>query len=249
MIMSWFLKFFKDMLFPIYCVECNKEGEWWCDDCLDKNNFQPITDCSVCHKSTGISKICNTCRLTTCLDGLFSFLPYGDKSSFVDILIKEFKYNSLFDIKVVWQKIIAAQTTKLISFLESDCRSDSFSIIPVPLYSARERKRGFNQSAIISDIIFLELQKKLLNNKLIFNKSSLLRIRQTLQQAKLTHQDRIKNIEGAFIWRGNLCTKNVILIDDIFTSGVTVEECVKILKKNGADNVFCVTLARTKIKN
>ena len=109
-------------------------------------------------------------------------------------------------------------------------------IVPVPLHWRRRFKRGFNQSALIAKSFPLPDAK--------FN-TDLVRIRYTNQQAGLTHTERKKNIKDAFAVRENhkFNGKNICLVDDIKTSGATLNECARVLKDAGANKVFAFALA------
>ncbi|MFA5072758.1 MAG: ComF family protein [Nitrospirota bacterium] len=112
-------------------------------------------------------------------------------------------------------------------------------LIPVPLYVMRLKKRGFNQSLLL----VYEIHKAF---EIPFSYDNLLRIRPTRAQIELSGEERVKNVAGAFDLRypGRIAEKNVVLIDDVFTSGATMNECSRVLKKAGASQVIACTLAR-----
>lgn len=114
-------------------------------------------------------------------------------------------------------------------------------VVPIPLDPARERKRGFNQSLLIGKMLKRSLKSKPpLRN--ILKKT-----KKTPPQSELAREDRLENLKGAFSLRrrANLCGAHVLLVDDILTTGSTVNECAKTLKENGAAQVDFFTLART----
>jgi ComF family protein len=113
-------------------------------------------------------------------------------------------------------------------------------IVPVPLHRLRLKEREFNQSEILASRL-----AKYFNIPLI--KNSLIRTRPTPPQANLSKEERLKNVNGAFKLRENelLKGKNILLIDDVFTTGSTVDQCAKVLKKEGkAREVGVFTLAK-----
>ena len=114
-------------------------------------------------------------------------------------------------------------------------------IISVPIHWKRERERGFNQVDIIANEISKICKIPLIKNVLI-------RTKNTKPQFNLNKTKRIENINGAFdiIDKTKILGKNILLIDDIYTTGTTLKECIKILKENGAENVYYFTLASTK---
>ncbi|MBI1300083.1 MAG: ComF family protein [Alphaproteobacteria bacterium] len=122
-----------------------------------------------------------------------------------------------------------------------DFWGESDVIIPVPLHARRLIARRYNQAALISDF----LSKK---TGLPHLPTALRRVRATASQGHLSHEERHKNVRKAFeVYPRHACVlkgKSVVLVDDVFTTGATVKECTKALKKSGVNNVFVLTLAR-----
>jgi len=232
------IKLIKDILFPIFCADCGKEGEWWCSPCRRKYKTTLITKCPVCHRPSEFGAVCVVCRPISSLDGLAAYLHYFEKQP-AAVLIQKFKYQYAKDIIEVWKKIVSPirffwlENIKLVA------------IMPVPLHPRRERERGFNQADLIAGIFKEKMSAEFPAIDFQINRD-LIRQRFTQQQAKLTKEERLKNIEGAFSWSGKECPKTVILIDDVFTSGATMQECAKVLKSAGAEIVWGVTLARAE---
>lgn len=113
-------------------------------------------------------------------------------------------------------------------------------IMPVPLHPRRLRERGYNQSLMLSR----QLGRAW---KVGVSVESLRRHRWTEPQTMLSANDRRKNIKGAFSWAGSSpADKKVLLVDDVYTSGSTANECARVLKKHGAITVDVLTLARTQ---
>lgn len=112
-------------------------------------------------------------------------------------------------------------------------------IVPVPLYKNKEKERGFNQSTLISKYIAKKAGVPL-------NVDSCARIRNTKVMYNLTKRERLKNVEGAFkvIKQGTIVDKDILLVDDIFTTGSTVNSCSKELINSGAKSVTVLTFAR-----
>lgn len=111
-------------------------------------------------------------------------------------------------------------------------------IIPVPLHHRRLRERRFNQSALLAQEIAKRTKKTYLAD-------ALLRTRHTLPQKGLTARERSKNVQGAFAVNGDgFRDKNILLIDDVLTSGATLNECARILKAENAAAVNVLTIAR-----
>jgi len=229
----------KDYLFPVFCLECDLEGEWWCEKCIRKNKVVGVYYCPVCHINNDNGHPCDNCKATTSLDGVVAFFDYDDQKV-VGQLIRQYKYNFAFDIAVVWENIIELYLIEIIEKL--DLKGESVAIIPIPLHIVRERGRGFNQA----DLVAKKIYKKLTISRLVtFDSSSLQRKKYTKQQAKLNRADRLVNLRDAFVWNNKIIpAKNIILVDDVYTSGATMQECARVLKSNGAKKVYGFTLAR-----
>jgi len=117
-----------------------------------------------------------------------------------------------------------------------------FVIIPVPLHRRRLRERGFNQSLLLARVLASDLGNRL-------DYLSLIRNRYTQAQTGLKKKERRKNVKDAFsiIHPDAIKDKKILLVDDVFTTGHTVNECARSLKKSGAATVICLTLARTVV--
>jgi len=112
-------------------------------------------------------------------------------------------------------------------------------ILPVPLYKPKERERGFNQSALLGKYVAKEVNIPL-------NIDILTRVKNTKVMHSLNKKERIENVKEAFkvIDNGVVINKNILLIDDIFTTGSTVNICSKLLLSSGAKSVTVLTFAR-----
>lgn len=234
-----FIHQFKDILFPIFCLECQLEGYWWCENCIKKNVNVGIFCCPVCHILNTNGQPCNKCKAASPLNGNAAFLDYNEEA-IIGQLIKRYKYNFAFDIAVTWEKMIDIFLPEIFSQMNIDV--DTFTIIPIPLHISRERERGFNQADLVAQFVF----KKLLTLKRVeYNNKNFIRQKKTNQQAKLNRVDRFDNLKEAFVWVGQKSIpKNILLIDDVYTSGATMQECARMLKKVGAQKVYGFTLAR-----
>ena len=114
-------------------------------------------------------------------------------------------------------------------------------IIPVPLHYSRLWQRRFNQSAILGEMLAKRSNRD-------FAPDALIRQRHTVKQKGLSRKERHANVRGAFAvdekQAAGLTGKNILLVDDVFTSGATLNECARILKKSGAAQVYVLTIAR-----
>ncbi len=113
-------------------------------------------------------------------------------------------------------------------------------VVPVPLHPERQRERGYNQSALLGERLARRLDRR-------FDDRSLVRIRNTEHQARLGRKERLKNLDGSFKVadpRG-VRGRTVLLVDDVSTTGTTLERCAAELVSAGAARVWCATVARS----
>jgi competence protein ComFC len=113
------------------------------------------------------------------------------------------------------------------------------AVVPVPLHHKRKRHRGFNQSSVLAKIIAREKNISLITH-------CLFKAENRLPQTVVESQERGKNIKGAFAVKKAECIKDkvILLVDDVYTTGATVEECCEILLQAGAKEVRAITLAQ-----
>lgn len=210
--------FILDLLFPKHCVGCSKEGEWICKTCFSKIILIQKPTCSGCNRLEAKGKFCSICREKTNLTGLIVAAYYKEGS--LKEAIHTFKYDGVFDL-----------ANELSLVLKSALEKRNFKtaqFISVPLHRKRQAERGYNQTEL--------LIKKLMvnNNKWQIIKNKLIRHKYTKKtQVQLSGKARRNNIKGCFKWMGSkdeLKDKRVILVDDVYTTGSTLEECAKVLR-------------------
>jgi ComF family protein len=136
-----------------------------------------------------------------------------------------------FGKKILFSKLIAELMLPIINNEKSH-----FVLVPVPLHKSRLRKRGYNQAYEIAKELAILSGKQLL--------TPLLRHKNTEMQAQLKFKQRAKNVKNAFTMKEALSHRHIILIDDVMTSGNTLNECAKVLKKAGAQDVKVLVFAR-----
>ena len=113
------------------------------------------------------------------------------------------------------------------------------TIVPVPISKKRKKKRGYNQSELLAKEIAY-------NTNLVLEKESLYKIKDIVEQSKLNKENRLKNIQGVYelVNREKLNKKKILLIDDIYTTGSTVNECSKVLREAKPKKIGVLTLAK-----
>jgi|688.fasta_scaffold656559_1 competence protein ComFC len=215
--MSKIIKILLDIILPTYCISCKERGDLICDKCLS------------CLKTTKIQQE----------NDIFSCFDYQNES--IKKLIWDLKYHKQFNIGKKLGKILYEELLEEISELESYTKGQRILVIPVPLFKKRQIERGYNQSEIIAKE-FANMNTNIfeLRNDLI------LKILNTEQQAKILDKSkRLQNIKNAFYLQKSEIIKNrtIITIDDVTTTGGTLIEIKKILKKAKAKKVLCFTVA------
>jgi ComF family protein len=225
--------FVLDLVLPKHCVNCGKEGEWLCNKCQNLLKFkkQYCFGCKIINQS---GKFCVQCKNQYSLDGILIAGDYDNK--ILAELIKKLKYHFAKDIS----KILAQFLKDFILDYkqENNLNLEDFILIPVPLHKKRENFRGFNQSEEI-----VRYFASFFNLKI--NKHNLIKIKNTKAQAKLNEEERRDNIKNSFLWKGNnLKNQNIILVDDVATTGATLNECALVLKENGARKILGLVVAK-----
>jgi len=227
-----------DILFPIQCLGCGKEGIWLCNECLEKIKIKKKGQCPVCRKSSPQDKTCFFCQRRTYLDGLIAACFYKDELLQKSIYV--FKYKFVQDM----DRFLAKLLIKILSGTkDSEPKTilwETDFIVGVPLHKKRLRWRGFNQAECLAKRVAEHFG-------LVFRQDIISRSKYTLPQVKIKdHKERAKNIKGAFkcLLPNSVKNKKIILVDDVCTTLSTLGECAKILKKSGAKEVWGLVLAR-----
>lgn len=166
-----------------------------------------------------------------CTDGVSVFY-YRD----IRKTIFHFKYSGYRTDGLILAKYMAE------CLLKNECSGilNTDIIVPIPISVKKEKKRGFNQTAVLSETLSIELG-------IDYCPDVLKRVKNTVPQSKLTGLERKYNVMNVFEFNDKyfIKGKNILLVDDIFTTGSTIEECARILMYAGADKVYFITLART----
>lgn len=121
-------------------------------------------------------------------------------------------------------------------------------VVAVPLYPAKERQRGYNQTVLLADAALASLKKSMPTWQLRAAHGVLRRVRDTESQFSLTTKGRRRNLQGAFAVPDGAAVvgREVLLLDDIYTTGATARECARVLRRAGARKVWVATLARAQ---
>ena len=220
-----------DLVFPKKCLNCGKEGKYVCENCLSKvKNSKAI--CPYCKEPSIYGMTHPKCSRVDGLDGLTSLFRY---TGVVRKAILALKYKYATEIA----KELSAYLMKELKG-ETEMFKKGAILIPIPLHWYRDNFRGFNQSEIIGKEVAKNLNWKFIPGLLI-------RKRSTAPQTTLKKHLRPPNIAGAFALSPNTKLSGysqIIIFDDVFTTGSTIKEATSILKRNGAKSVWGLTIAR-----
>ena len=183
--------------------------------------------------------LCGMCRRVT--PPYERALAYGPYDGGLRELIHLFKYDHVRPAANVLGRMLAEVVAELIE----NAAPESPLVVPVPLYKGKRRERGFNQAEEVARVA-MKQPVLLAKEDLSLALGALARTRETRSQTGLTRHQRRENMRGAFavpdaaLVRG----RNIVLVDDVFTTGTTVSECARVLKRAGARSVLVGTLAR-----
>lgn len=221
--------FIFDLIFPKYCCICDLEETYLCSACFNKLIRLEKQKCIACLKPSPFGKTHADCGSKNLLDGVVSAFPY--KNPGVKKLIQLFKYKFIKDLYLGLAKLLSLEleNNELVGHFQK------FTIIPVPLHKLRINWRGFNQSELLS----LELAKQIITP---LDVNLVQRIKNTKPQVNLKKDDRKENIKNAFQVNGK-ALGNYLIIDDVITTGSTLNEIARVLKKAGANQVWAATIA------
>lgn len=229
-----------DILLPIECFSCRLEGVYLCEKCFRKIKFNDNED---------LKRVSQNLKIPS-LEKIFIAGDYED--IILRSLIKKYKYSFILPLGKILARFLITfwnfQDNFDLSETAKNSRRLPFLVIPIPLTEKRLRWRGFNQAEILAREFSgyfnydLSLGLKRQGNK--------------PPQANLTETERLENVKSAFIWEEKnqpisspggvsiLSGRNVLLIDDVITTGATLNEAARILKEAGAKSVYALVLAK-----
>ncbi len=235
--MKSFLDACKDLVFPACCLACEKRLPvtrlpLFCDDCLSQVPFIDSPYCTCCGLpfQGGQDHLCSQCHLK----------PYSFHLARAAVLYREPVSPLVSSLKFHGQ-LTGLPTLAALARSSNGFRdlSEPEIILPVPLHDRRLRERGFNQAAALAHTIFKKSKRKIIPTLLVRNRA-------TTPQTGLNGRLRRKNLFGAFSIKQPKMVqgKRILLVDDVFTTGSTANECARTLKKHGAEQVEVFTLCR-----
>lgn len=209
-----------DLLMPKKCLGCGREGTYICKDCeVFLSEVDPMLGSPTSPVILGEI-------------GLPNIVSVWEYEGLMEKLILKIKYDGCYDIvgelvETVFKKIdLNLPKDMIITF--------------VPMYNKKERRRGFNQSELIAQRVGDKIGRPVVR--------LLGKMKDNQSQVGLGPQERLSNVKDVFQFQTKLSLvqvpSSVLLVDDVYTTGATMNECVKILKKGGIKSVYGFTIAR-----
>ncbi len=219
------------LFFPERCVTCRQTGSVFCEQCQQTVEFLLPPLCPVCGYPSTHSRLCRQCQESApAIDGIRSVAFFEGP---LRQAVHAFKYRGLLCLSVPLAGLMSA------CWQQAPLPVDV--IVPVPLHHRRLRERGFNQAELLARTLGAKVS-------LPVRTDCLFRIRATSPQVELDASQRRANVADAFQCRENgvVVGCRVLLIDDVCTTGATLESCSQALRLAGAQSVWAFTLGRAR---
>ena len=216
-----------DLLFPIQCAGCGEADTIWCDVC-DASLVRLVEPlCPLCGYPLGKQRSCPSCRSKRPELPVRSFARYSGRVT-----------QALLHLKYHPDRQLAAVMGAWLGELYGREGWGAEVIVPVPLSKQRAQKRGFNQAALLADALSSRID-------LPVDKRSLRRVEDTRSQVGLDPHERWENVEHVFeVGSQSLADMDVLIVDDLFTTGATMSACAVAIRASGARSVSGITVAR-----
>ncbi|OIO46422.1 MAG: hypothetical protein AUJ28_02615 [Parcubacteria group bacterium CG1_02_37_51] len=224
------IKAILDFIFPTQCLNCQTPGQYLCPTCLAQVKLRCQRQCPLCNQEQQDTAICQNCRSQTRLDNIIICADY--ENEILQNTIHAFKYNNVKSLSAPLAQLMI-RTYQLTTPLANPL------IIPTPLHRKRELERGFNQSELLAKV-FAQKFNCQINTKILYRQKN------NSHQADLNKKERLVNIKDCFVIKDaeQIKNKNIILIDDVITTGATLNEQAKLLQAAGAKKIWAIVLAK-----
>ena len=219
-----------DLLFPPECGGCGRRGERWCARCdADAERLAPPW-CPSCGMPSPRGEVCSRCREhPPAWQALRSWAFFGGPVRNALHRIKYHRDIALADVL----------TLQMLKTYRTHLTWQVDVVLPVPLSRRRLRERGYNQAALFALPLALALGVS-------YRPATLRRVRHTRSQVGLSWEQRQENVAGAFLASPHAASgKTVLLVDDVVTTGATLNACASALRSAGARRVYAFSVART----
>lgn len=234
-----FFKKILSIIFPNKCVGCHKytpDDFFVCHDCLQNITINSYFVCPICHKKIDPNSTDVCYHENNVVKKVLCILDY--KNNIVRNLIHGFKYKKIKTISNTLRFLMEKSLLPNLPFTNPD----DYIIIPVPLFFVKQNQRGFNQSELLGQIISDITKITLLSDLLIRHSNNSV-------QAKMKNRDqRFFNTKNIFKINSSkqhlLKNKKIILVDDVFTTGATLNACAQALRAHTRKTIIAICLAR-----
>ena len=215
------------------CVSNQTKKYGLCQACLNELPWFPTSSCPQCGLSAN-GQICGSCISSPpSFDATHAVFLYAYP---IDAMIQRYKYGNSLSLSHTFGQLIGEKIGLINSFGDIDL------LIPMPMHPTRLKQRGFNQALELARVLEQYLTHK---NTIKLDYKSVIRQTLTPPQASLPLKERVKNIKGAFKTNQDLTGKRIVIVDDVMTTGASLNELAKTLKQAGATHVECWVIART----
>jgi ComF family protein len=250
-----------DLITTFYPSDCRVCGEPLlkagfspiCDQCVDGVAAQSMTLCVRCGEALDMEGVryagqfpveglvCSPCRMVPPeFERAVAYAVYEDKLREMVHLLKYERMRSV-------AKPLGGLLARAIKMLEAEAGRELL-VVAVPLFPGKERERGYNQAVLLADAALAELKRSKPEWKLSAAHGVIRRVKDTKSQFGLTPKGRRRNLQGAFAVtdRETLAGREVLLVDDIYTTGATARACAQVLRRAGASKVWVATASRAQ---
>lgn len=232
-----FTKKIFDILFPLHCISCGISGTPLCRACQKKIKRLENNTCSFCGIISLGGITCQRCLAKHHLKQLVSFAPYDDP--IIKKAIWKYKYDSLFELA----RPLSDLLIRIFFYSGLANNKETVLLVPVPMHFKKERIRGYNQAALLAQNISTKTGISLAEDLLTKQKNNQPQMQLPKKAA------RLRNVRGLFqINRESAWSKNtklsIVLVDDVATTGATLDACATTLVKAGFTDVSGLTVAR-----
>jgi len=235
-----------DLLFPKSCLNCGKGANFLCKQCFSNLELLKKQICFNCRKNKFLGSFCSEfCNEKFYFDQLIACTEYK-KNSLIKKLLANLKYKFCEDTAEILSEVLFKQFSYYYALMPE---IKNAVIIPVPIHKKRLKYRGFNQVEILSSLLY----KKIVQEKPGYIKNfkfidCLERTSFNKAQMELKREERLSNLRNAIKikdkMKQELNGKFIFLIDDVITTGATLNECSRILKENGVKMVCSFVLCK-----
>jgi len=232
-----------DLIFPKQCLNCQKEGTYLCKNCLKEIEIKKQLNCYICNDRSPSGKICQKCKTKfhPALTGLLVVSEWNNP--LLKQIIYSYKYNFITDLAQSLGLLIKS----FLNFHNTTIKLDDTIILSIPLHKRRQAWRGFNQAWLLTKEINQYFNIPIYSGILE-------KYRSTLPQADIDNKnERIKNVADVFkiknsinmeLLKKEFKDKIIILVDDICTTGSTLQNCAKVLKPLKPKEIWGLVIAR-----